>query len=103
MKAVVSVAPFLEPRALGHVLRAFATLQRDEEPAIRARRPTALPRSMPPPLRAGLPSVHGVCLVACMASYPPDPASLPPPPHLPLPKPSNHTNPNATNTTIYHS
>lgn len=42
MKAVVSVAPFLEPRALGHVLRAFATLQRDEEPAIRARRPTAL-------------------------------------------------------------
>jgi len=35
VKAVVPLAPHLNQRALAHVLRAFAQLQRDEEPAIR--------------------------------------------------------------------
>jgi hypothetical protein len=35
VKAIVVVAPLLNARALGHVMRAFAALQRDDEPAIR--------------------------------------------------------------------
>ncbi|KAG8467685.1 hypothetical protein KFE25_006737 [Diacronema lutheri] len=35
VKSIVPLAPHLDMRALGHVLRAFATLQRDDEAAIR--------------------------------------------------------------------